>query len=52
MTKRLPAPSVGLLHLETTSLWVAESVGVRLVTYTPLDDVTRGRLDALYASGR
>jgi hypothetical protein len=49
MTKRLVAPEVGVLHLESTSLWVAESVGVRLVTYTPLDEETRGRLETLQA---
>ncbi|HSR24614.1 MAG TPA: helix-turn-helix transcriptional regulator [Candidatus Eisenbacteria bacterium] len=48
-TKQLLAPSVGLLQLETTSLWVAESVGVRLVAYTPLDDETRERLETLHA---
>ena len=50
MTKRMLAPSVGLLHLESTSLWLAESVGVRLVTYTPLDDESRRRLETLAAT--
>ena len=50
MTKRMLAPCVGVVHLETTSLWLAESVGVRLVTYTPLDDDTRRRLELLHAT--
>lgn len=50
MTKRMFSPEVGLLQLESTSLWIAESVGVRMVTYTPLDDETRARLEALYAA--
>jgi transcriptional regulator with XRE-family HTH domain len=45
--KRLLHPDVGLLQMESTSLWVAESVGIRLVTYTPLDDDTRSRLEQL-----
>ena len=35
--------------LESTSLWLAENVGIRLVTYTPSNDETRRRLEALYA---
>jgi transcriptional regulator with XRE-family HTH domain len=49
MSKRIFSPSVGLLHMESTSLWLAESVGVRMVTYTPTDDETRARLNTLYA---
>jgi transcriptional regulator with XRE-family HTH domain len=48
MTKRLFSPHGDLLELETSSLWIAESVGVRLVTYLPSNDETRGRLQALY----
>jgi len=50
ITKRMLAPSVGVVHLESTSMWLAESVGVRLVTYTPLDDDTRRRLELLHAT--
>jgi len=50
ITKRMLAPSVGVVHLESTSMWLAESVGVRLVTYTPLDDDTRRRLEQLHAT--
>ena len=52
MPKRIFSPSVGLLHMETTSLWLAESVGIRMVTYTPTDDETRARLDELLAEVR
>jgi hypothetical protein len=52
MPKRIFSPSVGLLHMETTSLWLAESVGIRMVTYTPTDEQTRARLDQLYAEVR
>jgi transcriptional regulator with XRE-family HTH domain len=52
MSKRMFSPSVGLLQMVTTSLWLAESVGVRMVTYTPADDETRARLDELYAQIR
>jgi transcriptional regulator with XRE-family HTH domain len=52
MSKRMFSPSVGLLQMVTTSLWLAESVGVRMVTYTPADDDTRARLDELYAQIR
>ena len=45
--KRLLPPDVGLLQMESTSLWVAETVGIRLVTYTPLDGDTRSRLEQL-----
>jgi transcriptional regulator with XRE-family HTH domain len=50
ITKRMLAPRVGLLQLESTSLWLTESVGIRLVTYTPLDDESRRRLETLYRS--
>jgi transcriptional regulator with XRE-family HTH domain len=50
MTKRMFSPAVGLLQMESTSLWVAESVGVRMITYTPIDDETRSRLETLYAA--
>jgi transcriptional regulator with XRE-family HTH domain len=47
VTKRWVTPEVGLLQLESTNLWLAESVGVRLVTYTPTDDETEQRLRVL-----
>lgn len=49
MSKRMFSPRGELLEMESTSLWVAESVGVRLVTYVPSNDTTRRRLEALYA---
>ncbi|GHB56610.1 DNA-binding protein [Streptomyces cirratus] len=38
---------VGLLHLEHTNLWLGPAAGPRLVTYVPLDEETRGRLERL-----
>ncbi len=38
---------VGLLHLEHTNLWLGPAAGPRLVTYTPLDEETRERLERL-----
>ncbi|MFD7628220.1 helix-turn-helix transcriptional regulator [Streptomyces sp. NPDC059851] len=40
-------PQVGLLHLEHTSLWLGPAPGPRLVTYAPLDEETRRRLERL-----
>jgi transcriptional regulator with XRE-family HTH domain len=49
MTKRMFSPHGDPIVLESSSLWVAESVGVRMVTYLPGDDETLHRLEALYA---
>src|SRR4051794_26657233 len=49
MSKRMFSPRGELLELESSSLGVAESVGVRLVTYVPSNDATRRGLEALYA---
>ncbi|MER6448058.1 helix-turn-helix transcriptional regulator [Streptomyces venezuelae] len=38
---------VGLLHLEHTNLWLGPRTGPRLVTYVPLDQQTRERLEEL-----
>ncbi|WP_329200699.1 MULTISPECIES: MmyB family transcriptional regulator [unclassified Streptomyces] len=38
---------VGLLHLEHTNLWLGPAAGPRLVTYVPLDEETRERLERL-----
>ncbi|WP_369379137.1 helix-turn-helix transcriptional regulator [Streptomyces sp. cg36] len=43
---------VGLLHLEHTNLWLGPASGPRLVTYVPLDEDTRIRLDRLLALAR
>ncbi|MEW2415526.1 helix-turn-helix transcriptional regulator [Streptomyces sp. NPDC046866] len=41
---------VGLLHLEHTNMWLGPAAGPRLVTYVPLDEETRRRLELLRAS--
>ncbi|MGA5701973.1 helix-turn-helix transcriptional regulator [Peterkaempfera bronchialis] len=48
-TKRFLNPQVGLLHFDFTHLWLYPRLGTRLITYTPLDEQTRTRLDRLYA---
>ncbi len=40
---------VGMLHVEHTNLWLGPRTGPRLVTYVPLDEETRERLEALAA---
>jgi transcriptional regulator with XRE-family HTH domain len=50
--KRALHPTAGLLTLEYTNLWLGQRLGTRIVAYTPADDRTRTRLEALYASLR
>ncbi|MFD9334443.1 helix-turn-helix domain-containing protein [Streptomyces sp. NPDC060028] len=38
---------VGLLHVEHTNLWLGPAAGPRLMTYVPLDEETRERLERL-----
>ncbi|WP_405533222.1 helix-turn-helix transcriptional regulator [Streptomyces avidinii] len=38
---------VGMLHVEHTNLWLGPRTGPRVVTYVPLDEETRERLEAL-----
>jgi hypothetical protein len=40
---------VGLLTLDHTDLWLGPRNGPRLVTYVPVDDETRARLERLHA---
>ncbi|MDJ0344619.1 helix-turn-helix transcriptional regulator [Streptomyces sp. H10-C2] len=48
-SKRFLNPQVGLLTFDFTHLWLGPRQGSpRLITYTPVDDVTRGRLERLY----
>ncbi|MBL1080845.1 helix-turn-helix domain-containing protein [Streptomyces actinomycinicus] len=47
-TKEFLNPYVGHLTLEHTDLWLGPELGARMVTYTPLNDETRERLDRLY----
>jgi transcriptional regulator with XRE-family HTH domain len=50
--KRALHPTAGLLTLEYTNLWLGQRLGTRIVAYTPADDRTRRRLEALHASLR
>ncbi|MFI7497754.1 helix-turn-helix transcriptional regulator [Streptomyces sp. NPDC049687] len=47
-TKQFRNPHVGLLNLHHTDLWLSPEHGARLVTYTPVDEATRERLEKLY----
>ncbi|RYJ23924.1 putative DNA-binding protein [Streptomyces sp. L-9-10] len=51
-TKRFVNAEVGQLNLEHTNLWLGPSAGPRLVSYVPVDDETRLRLEKLQASAR
>jgi transcriptional regulator with XRE-family HTH domain len=48
--KRALHPTAGLLSVEYTNLWLGERHGTRIVAFTPADERTRKRLDALHAS--
>jgi len=45
--KRIQHPVVGLLRLSYTYLWLDPGLGTRIVTYTPADNRTAGRLETL-----
>jgi hypothetical protein len=49
-TKRALHPSVGLLRLNYTNLWLGQRLGTRIVTFTPADERTRERLETLHRS--
>ncbi|RSS81945.1 helix-turn-helix transcriptional regulator [Streptomyces sp. WAC06614] len=49
-SKYIRNPYVGLLHLEHTNLWLGPAQGPRLVSYVPLDEETRERLERLHTS--
>ena len=49
-TKRMRHPEVGLMTLEYTNLWLGHRLGERMVAFTPSDDATRSKLEALAAS--
>jgi transcriptional regulator with XRE-family HTH domain len=49
-TKRAMHPTVGLLRLNYTNLWLDHGPRARIVAFTPADEQTRARLDALYRS--
>jgi hypothetical protein len=44
-TKLITSPRLGVLRLQSTSLWVNQQGAVRMVVYTPMDDETRSALD-------
>ncbi|MFD9126093.1 helix-turn-helix transcriptional regulator [Kitasatospora sp. NPDC059571] len=50
--KRFLLPDGGLLRFEYTNLWLGPRLGPRLVAYTPQDDETRRRLEALATLSR
>ncbi|MFF4654651.1 helix-turn-helix transcriptional regulator [Streptomyces sp. NPDC001381] len=47
-TKEFRNPYVGLLTVCHTDLWLGPEHGPRMVTYTPVDEVTRERLEKLH----
>jgi transcriptional regulator with XRE-family HTH domain len=47
-TKRAKHPTAGLLLLDYTNLWLSQSLGTRIVAFSPADERTRRRLDELY----
>ncbi|MFI7098817.1 helix-turn-helix transcriptional regulator [Streptomyces sp. NPDC050161] len=46
-TKVFRHPQVGIVQFAVASLWTGPNRGPRLLTYTPVDDATRERLEAL-----
>ncbi|MDQ0683743.1 hypothetical protein QFZ56_002706 [Streptomyces achromogenes] len=48
-TKEFRNPHVGLLTLTHTDLWLSPDHGARMVTYTPVDEESRERLEKLHA---
>jgi transcriptional regulator with XRE-family HTH domain len=51
-TKRMLHPTAGLLSLDSTSLWLGQRLGTRIVALSPNDERTRRRLEALGESLR
>ena len=45
--KRIQHPLAGLLRLSCTYLWLDPGLGTRIVSYTPADNRTAGKLEAL-----
>jgi MmyB-like transcription regulator ligand binding domain len=46
-TKRLMHPTAGLMHLNYTNLWLDQGPRARILVFTPADDETRQRLEAI-----
>jgi transcriptional regulator with XRE-family HTH domain len=49
-TKRAMHPTAGLLLLDYTNLWLNQGLGVRIIAFSPADERTRKRLEALHGS--
>jgi transcriptional regulator with XRE-family HTH domain len=50
--KRTMHPTVGLLRLDYTNLWLDQRLGTRIVAFTPADEQTAERLERLHDSLR
>jgi transcriptional regulator with XRE-family HTH domain len=48
--KRARHPTAGLLRLVYTHLWLGQRLGTRITAFTPADDWTRRKLEAVHAS--
>jgi transcriptional regulator with XRE-family HTH domain len=48
-TKRAMHPTLGLLSLDYTNLWLGQRLGTRVITFTPADERTRRQLEKLRA---
>jgi hypothetical protein len=48
-TKQFVNPYVGLVTVDHTDLWLAPDLGARMVTYAPVDEESRERLEKLHA---
>jgi transcriptional regulator with XRE-family HTH domain len=48
--KRARHPTAGLLRLVYTHLWLGQRLGTRITAFTPADEATRRKLEALHAS--
>src|SRR4029453_19340393 len=49
-TKRARHPTVGLLSLDYTTLWLGQGLGTRIVAFSPADERTRRKLESLHES--
>jgi transcriptional regulator with XRE-family HTH domain len=49
-TKRARHPTVGLLSLDYTNLWLGQGLGTRIVAFSPADERTRRKLESLHES--
>jgi transcriptional regulator with XRE-family HTH domain len=47
LTKRFAHPELGALNFGFTNLWLTQRIGVRMVTYTPIDERTEAQLAKL-----